>query len=78
MFHSGIEERKMNVRVWFLLLLAFATLAVQFTPIQTTSSTTIASLRDGNGPVPPWRDGNGPVPPWRDGNGPVPPWQARG
>ena len=55
----------MNVRVWFLLLLAFATLAVQFTPIQTTSSTTIASLRDGNGPVPPWRDGNGPVPHWQ-------------
>ena len=68
----------MKIRVLFLFLLVIATLAVQITPTHTTSSPIIASLRDGNGPVPPWRDGNGPVPPWRDGNGPVPPWQARG
>jgi hypothetical protein len=55
----------MKTKLWFLLLLVFATLAVQLTPSQTTSSMAIASLRDGNGPVPPWRDGNGPVPPWQ-------------
>jgi hypothetical protein len=64
----------MKTRVCFLLLIVFATLAVQFTPTHTANSSAIATLRDGNGPVPPWRDGNGPVPPWRDGNGPVPPW----
>lgn len=68
----------MTARAWFLLLIVFATLAVQFIPAHANNSTAIACLRDGNGPVPPWRDGNGPVPPWRDGNGPVPPWQARG
>jgi len=65
----------MNVKVWFPLLLVFATLAVQFAPTHIAGSATAASLRDGNGPVLPWRDGNGPVPPWRDGNGPVPPWR---
>jgi len=65
----------MKPRVWFLLLIVFASLAVQFAPAPTTNSPASASLRDGNGPVPPWRDGNGPVPPWRDGNGPVPPWR---
>jgi hypothetical protein len=60
-----------------LMLIVLATLAVQFTPTQTSLLQQSAALRDGNGPVPPWRDGNGPVPPWRDGNGPVPPWQAR-
>ena len=64
----------MRVRAWFLLLIAFATLAVQIIPTHNADCTVFASMRDGNGPVPPWRDGNGPVPPWRDGNGPVPPW----
>jgi hypothetical protein len=68
----------MKTRVSLLLLIAFATLAVQFTSSHTTRITTIAALRDGTGPVPSWRDGTGPVPPWRDGTGPVPPWQARG
>jgi hypothetical protein len=64
-FHPGTKERKMKIKVWLLLLLVLATLAIQSTPTNTISSTTIASLRDGNGPVPPWRDGNGPVPPWQ-------------
>jgi hypothetical protein len=65
----------MKIRVWFLLLLAFVTLAVQFTPSHATGFIALAALHDGTGPVPPWRDGTGPVPPWRDGTGPVPPWR---
>ena len=65
----------MKTRVGLLLITVLATLAVQFLPSHSTTLTTIASLRDGTGPVPPWRDGTGPVPPWRDGTGPVPPWR---
>jgi hypothetical protein len=43
----------MKTRVCFLLLIVFASLAVKFTPTHTTDSSAIASLRDGNGPVPP-------------------------
>jgi hypothetical protein len=68
----------MRTRVWFLLLVVFATMAAQFTSTHTAGTSRSAALRDGTGPVPPWRDGTGPVPPWRDGTGPVPPWQTRG
>jgi hypothetical protein len=53
-----------KTKACFLLLIAFATLSVQFTPTQSNHITSNASLRDSTGPVPPWRDSTGPVPPW--------------
>jgi hypothetical protein len=55
----------MKARVYMLLLIVIATLAVQFTPIHTTSNSISAVLRDGTSPLPPWRDGTSPLPPWQ-------------
>jgi hypothetical protein len=68
----------MKTKVWLLLLIVFATLAIQLVPTHPFTASTYAAFRDGGSPVPPWRDGGSPVPPWRDGGSPVPPWRDGG
>ena len=68
----------MKTKVWLLLLIVFATLAIQFVPTHPINASTYPAFRDGGSPVPPWRDGGSPVPPWRDGGSPVPPWRDGG